>query len=83
MSEISLHAQRQALTAAIDIQKRLASGQNVRATMTKSKEEFQLQRLLQVERTLAWLEKHRAEVLLVADQVARAEQHAKAGGPAR
>lgn len=83
MSEISLHAQRQALATAIDIQKRLASGQTVRAAMTKSKEEFQLQRLLQVERTLAWLEKHRAEVLLVTEQVARAEQHAKAGGPVR
>ncbi len=66
MKKISLYAQRQAVARAIDLQRKIAAGQTVRAQMAKSQEELQLDRLRQVQETLAWLEQHREAVAAMA-----------------
>lgn len=63
MRKISLHAQRQALGRAIEVQKRIASGQTVRAGMTRSNEDLQLEHLKHIDTTLAWLEENRELVM--------------------
>ncbi|OCC01742.1 hypothetical protein BA190_27665 [Labrys sp. WJW] len=76
MRKISLHAQRQALGRAIDIQNRIANGQAVRAGMTRSHEGLQLEHLKHIDSTLAWLEENREA--LIALQAAQNK-----GGPVR
>jgi hypothetical protein len=94
---ISLNQQLEAVGFAAARQATLAQGGTVKGLRPRSVEEYDLQRLQAVNRTLLWLVEHEAEIkaflalpsdaragaLAMAGEIARREAIAAAGGPVR